>query len=255
MLDSDGFSENRQYNKYLCVIWILLVGVGLTLGWLSWGSVALNNETKDDPKGARHIFVNAQEKVEDRLANWQPRQIMNEIRRVVLLDVIKAVVSRYPTRIPPQKGERLAELLVEEGDRVGIDPLFLAAVIRIESAFSTEAISHVGARGLMQVMPATGEEVAAKIGIPWEGPDQLYDLEVNVRLGVYYLDWLLNRYRGSYVFALTAYNRGPTNLGIILRRDGVLKPQFKEYYQKIQSTYEAYIRHLARHRLVVLKTT
>jgi len=84
----------------------------------------------------------------------------------------------------------------------------LMAIARRESAFYTHAQSPVGARGLMQLMPATGREVAASLGERHGGSD-LFDVEHNVLLGSAYYRQLLDRFGGNRVYALTAYNAGP----------------------------------------------
>lgn len=178
------------------------------------------------------------------MADWQPNQVLFEVEQKALFQRIDRILSRYPRFIGPRDRMRLARMLVLEGQRTGIDPVFLAALIRVESAFYPEAVSRKGARGLMQVMPATGEEVARKLGIEWAGAHQLHDLELNVRLGVFYLDWLLDYYAGNYKFALTAYNRGPGNVRHIVRRHGSLRREFTGYFRRIQSFYRGYLRNL-----------
>ena len=84
----------------------------------------------------------------------------------------------------------------------------LMAIARRESAFFPEARSSVGARGLMQIMPATGAQVARQIGQRHRTTD-LYEIEHNVRLGSAYYRQLLDRYGGNRIFALAAYNAGP----------------------------------------------
>jgi soluble lytic murein transglycosylase len=84
----------------------------------------------------------------------------------------------------------------------------LMAIARRESAFFPEVRSPVGARGLMQVMPATGRQVASSLGVPHRSAD-LYEVEHNVLLGSAYYRQLLDRYDGNRVFALAAYNAGP----------------------------------------------
>lgn len=84
----------------------------------------------------------------------------------------------------------------------------LMAIARRESAFYPAARSPVGARGLMQIMPATGKQVASSIGEPHSNAD-LYEVEHNVLLGSTYYRQLLDRFDGNRVFALTAYNAGP----------------------------------------------
>lgn len=84
----------------------------------------------------------------------------------------------------------------------------LMAIARRESAFFPEARSPVGARGLMQIMPATGRQVASSLGRP-HTRSELYQVEHNVLLGSAYYRQLLDRFSGNRVFALTAYNAGP----------------------------------------------
>lgn len=90
-----------------------------------------------------------------------------------------------------------------------LDPNWVAAVIYSESRFNPKATSRAGARGLMQIMPATGRGIATKLG---EGSgfttDSLYDPDTNIRFGTYYLRTLLNTYSGSKELALMAYNGG-----------------------------------------------
>ena len=84
----------------------------------------------------------------------------------------------------------------------------LMAIARRESAFFPEARSPVGARGLMQIMPATGKQVASELGQPHSNAD-LYTVEHNVLLGSAYYRQLLDRFDNNRVYALAAYNAGP----------------------------------------------
>lgn len=84
----------------------------------------------------------------------------------------------------------------------------LMAIARRESAFYPQARSPVGARGLMQIMPATGKEVASSLGRGHSNTD-LYQVDHNVLLGSAYYRQLLDRFGGNRIFALTAYNAGP----------------------------------------------
>ena len=84
----------------------------------------------------------------------------------------------------------------------------LMAIARRESAFFPEAHSPVGARGLMQIMPATGKQVASSLGRPHTRAE-LYEVEHNILLGSAYYRQLLDRFEGNRVYALAAYNAGP----------------------------------------------
>lgn len=83
------------------------------------------------------------------------------------------------------------------------------AIIRQESNFSTNAVSRVGAKGLMQLMPATAKGVAGKLGVGFQEASLTAEPRYNVRLGSSYLSELVDRFGGSYVMAIAGYNAGP----------------------------------------------
>lgn len=87
-------------------------------------------------------------------------------------------------------------------------PAFIFAIARQESAMSEQAKSSAGARGLMQLMPATAKQTARKKGIKHRTED-LYRAEHNIQLGSQYLDELLNKFNGNRILAAAAYNAGP----------------------------------------------
>ena len=94
------------------------------------------------------------------------------------------------------------------------------AITRQESQFDREAMSPVGARGLMQLMTATAREQAGKLGMPWQ-PDRLTeDTGYNVMLGSAFFDRMLTYYGGSYVLAVASYNAGPGNVNRFIRANG-----------------------------------
>lgn len=111
--------------------------------------------------------------------------------------------------------------------RHGVDPRLVAAVIGAESAYDVRALSHKGARGLMQLMPAT----ARRFGVT---DDRIHDPEANVEAGTRYLAWLLERFDGDLALALAGYNAGE---GTVDRYGGV--PPYREtrgYVQRIFGT-------------------
>jgi len=83
------------------------------------------------------------------------------------------------------------------------------AIIRQESVFDVQARSPVGARGLMQLMPATAKEVAGKLGIPHSASWLTTNPSHNITLGSAYLSRMIERYDGAYPMAIAAYNAGP----------------------------------------------
>jgi len=98
--------------------------------------------------------------------------------------------------------------VVAQAREIGLDPAYIYGLIRQESRFIMDARSHVGASGLMQIMPATARWTAKKIGLDYK-PDMITDRAVNLRLGTAYLKLVLDDFGGSQALAAAAYNAGP----------------------------------------------
>jgi soluble lytic murein transglycosylase len=94
------------------------------------------------------------------------------------------------------------------------------AITRQESQFDREAISHAGARGLMQLMPGTARETSGKISMSYSLSGLTQDTDYNIRLGSTYIQSMLRYYGGSYPLAVAAYNAGPGNVNKWLRANG-----------------------------------
>jgi soluble lytic murein transglycosylase len=101
-----------------------------------------------------------------------------------------------------------APLIEKYGPPAGNPDLFLYAIMRKESGFSPHDVSYADARGLLQMIPPTSARVAETAGVPFF-PDELYDPEVNVRLGAIYIGSLFKKFGGQVPVAAGAYNAGP----------------------------------------------
>ncbi|NLB74081.1 MAG: lytic transglycosylase domain-containing protein [Firmicutes bacterium] len=131
-----------------------------------------------------------------------------------------------------------------------VDPFLVTAVIRVESRFHPQALSAKGARGLMQVMPDTGNWIAGELGIGKFDPEMLYDPMTNLNVGTWYLAFLLREYRGDPVTALAAYNAGRGNVSkwIEERRwsggegdiNSIPFPETREYVKNVLHLYRKY---------------
>jgi soluble lytic murein transglycosylase-like protein len=95
----------------------------------------------------------------------------------------------------------------------GLNPYLILSIIRQESAFNPAAISSSGARGLMQLMPTTAQELLSKLKLPQEAVSRLHDPQLSMTLGTHYFAGLMQRYQGNVVLALAGYNAGPTRAG------------------------------------------
>lgn len=144
------------------------------------------------------------------------------------------------------------------------DPLapVLLALMRQESNFEVKAVSHAGARGVMQVMPGTAQQVATKMNIAYEPARLTSDPRYNIRLGRNYLEEMLDRYQGYLPLVLAAYNAGPHRARDWIERfgdprdpdinavDWVEQISFKEtrnYVQRVSEAVIVYRRKLQRH--------
>ena len=125
--------------------------------------------------------------------------------RVVNTSLLTQHVSDFSQRfIAPFEGQVAAK-----ARQIDLDPAWVYGLIRQESRFITDARSHVGASGLMQLMPATARHVARKIGMKDFKPSQVNDFETNTILGTHYLNMVLNDLSGSELLATAGYNAGP----------------------------------------------
>jgi soluble lytic murein transglycosylase-like protein len=122
--------------------------------------------------------------------------------------------SGIPADIPTSGDPKLDRIIYEAGQKEGIDPRFIHAVIWQESKYKVDARSHAGAQGLMQLMPATAKRF---------GCNDLNDPVENIKAGTKYLSWLLKRFAGNVELALAGYNAGE---GSVDKYDGI--PPFNE---------------------------
>ena len=145
---------------------------------------------------------------------------------------IKEVISGHYTGLDEKNAVRIPELILDESKKYGYDPLFLTALIITESSFYNWAKSNRGARGLMQLIPATAISLASETHLKWRGIRTLFDPEKNIALGAYYLNKLVSRF-GNLTLALEAYNHGPSRLSKYLRKGY----QPKRYSKKVLKNY------------------
>jgi soluble lytic murein transglycosylase len=123
-----------------------------------------------------------------------------------------------------------------------IDPALLAAVIYRESKFDADARSRSGAIGLMQLLPDTAEGIALHTGGERFVVSDLYDPEINVRYGAFYLRRLFRKY-GDERLALAAYNAGQRNVDEWLAREGgIAFAETREYVREVMELRAIYAR-------------
>jgi Transglycosylase SLT domain len=134
--------------------------------------------------------------------------------------------ATIPSDIPTSGDPDLDWIIFRAGEREAVDPRFIHAVIWQESKYDNSAVSRAGARGLMQLMPATARRFGCK---------NANDATANVDAGAKYLGWLLKRFAGNVELALAGYNAGE---GAVDKYKGVPPyNQTRNYVHKIASRY------------------
>ena len=174
-----------------------------------------------------------------------------------ILVLLLVLVTVFWVRVwQPGKNRIIYPLLYREellaaSEEFGVDPCMLAALVQVESSYQADAVSHVGAIGLMQIMPETGEWLSSKIELENEfSTEMLCDPGVNLRLGCWYLSYLYDRYDGQWQEALTAYIAGQGQVDKWLKDpaisadgkhlDVIPGQDVKEYAAKVMRFHEHY---------------
>lgn len=139
------------------------------------------------------------------------------------------------------------DLILKYSSEIGSDPAIIASMIHAESKFNKDAVSNKEAYGLMQITYDTFEFVKQKLNIEKLDFSQITSENVNIFVGTYYYEYLLNRFDGNIENALCAYNAGPTNVDNWLSdpqysKDGanldvIPFPETRNYVKKINRVY------------------
>ena len=134
-------------------------------------------------------------------------------------------------------------LVNNEARAYGFDPLLFLALMRQESRFDPRALSYAGARGLAQVMPGTGEWIATRVDLADYRHDLLYRPQTSIRLGAWYLGWLLQDNGNDWIAALIGYNAGPGNLQRMTGGNPI--SDYDLFYETISiAQTKAYVEHI-----------
>lgn len=177
------------------------------------------------------------------------RRLFVLIFLVIVLYIMIIQIPNLLKAIYPIKYENIINKYAEV---YGLDPYLIAAVIKVESGYDRFARSGKGALGLMQIKLSTGKWIGEKIEYKDLDEEMLYDPELNIKMGCWYLDYLLGYYNGDIRLALAAYNGGQGNVNKWLKDDkysddGITLKEipFDEtrfYVEKISKAYNIYNR-------------
>jgi len=120
------------------------------------------------------------------------------------------------------------------------DPFLVASIAMQESGFNLKANSPVGAMGVMQIMPPTGRSIANRVEYPNFTTDKLYDPEVSIQFGTWYIHVLKEKYGGNVTAALAAYNAGSGNADKWIRMGLLNNPNDNSYARRVQDYMGVY---------------
>ena len=180
------------------------------------------------------------------------KKIVRAVIAALVMLAALCVLAYYLNRVAEKRTYRLLypDIVMEMSAEYQVDPYLVAAVIHCESSNNKEAVSPVGAMGLMQIMPDTGGWIAEKLEMEGFDQQQLFEPEINIRFGCWYLDYLSKKFNGNRTSVLAAYNGGPGNVEKWLAddrysADGQLTdipfPETERYIEKVQRAYEKYL--------------
>jgi soluble lytic murein transglycosylase len=170
---------------------------------------------------------------------------------VIILMVLSVAVLRTP-----QVGRLLypysyRNVIEENAREFGVDPLLVAAVIRVESKYDARAVSPKGALGLMQLMPATAEWIAPQAGYSFLSEEMILQPEVNIRLGTWYLANLSKEFNGDLDKVIASYNGGRGQVARWLKegtwsghyedRNDIPFPETRNFLFKVRNAYQRYM--------------
>lgn len=131
---------------------------------------------------------------------------------------------------------RLASIIHRESTEQGYDPLFVVALIQVESGCQRSVRGPGGGVGLTQIQPSTARQVARDASLPWHGPEALTRPAVNVELGIEYLAQLEDQFNDPLI-AMAAYNMGPGRVSRMSRQ----RARGASYVRRVLARYEKLI--------------
>jgi soluble lytic murein transglycosylase len=198
------------------------------------GKIFAMSAAKPDPAPALLADPSRIEHARELLGKFYERSVVKSGEKVAEVDkFVRHWTDRALRKAYKKYAKVIADTVMKEAERHGFDPVFLMAVIENESSFNLHAIGPVGEIGLMQITPATGEWIARKYGIKWEGKHSLHDPRTNIRIGAAYLAYLREEFDSHSQLYLAAYNMGSLNVNRALEKS--IWP--KDYPQRVMKRY------------------
>ena len=177
----------------------------------------------------------------------------NKIRRIVTLIIVSFILisigiiflaAKYPLAY--------RNIVVKYSEEYEVDPFLIASIINVESRYDKLALSSKEAKGLMQISPQTGQWASEVLKIQDYKEDDLFQPDLNIRIGTWYIDRLFKEFDGNLEFVLAAYNAGSGNVNkwiadkeYCVDGNNLEKIPFKEtedYLVRVKKNYKVYSR-------------
>ena len=176
------------------------------------------------------------------------------VKAALILFVIAVLLMYIIYEMPFMKRRayplRYSDYIIKYSGKYHVDPYLVMSVIWVESKYNCDATSQKQARGLMQITPETGEWIAGKMGIKDYKDELLYDPNINIQIGCWYLNNLHKQFNGDIKLVLAAYNGGMGNVRKWLKDDKYSKDgknldyipfkETREYVEKVLDAYKEY---------------
>jgi hypothetical protein len=202
--------------KYFGLIstWVVAIALSLTL------------------RGAGKLQADPTDDFSFTLSHAQETEVYRLMPESRVTQIFKDRLDLFPqSQIP-----RLSRHLIALCKRYRFDPAFVLSLVQVESGFHIRIKSPMGAVGLMQLMPGTGQKMVEDLGLHYPNVGRaLLDPFVNLTLGVAYLAWLRDHYRGLPPYYLVAaYNVGPARMDELLSRKSFKPVNTKKYFEAIR---------------------
>ena len=179
---------------------------------------------------------------------WKIKRLFKKIFSTILIVLLLVGATMVYMKITYPLG--YLDLIKKYSKEYNVDPYLVAAIINVESRYDKEAISSKKARGLMQISPTTGEWAAQELAIEDFTLEKLFEPEINIIIGTWYLKVLSEEFDNNLQLILAAYNGGSGNVSKWLgnkdySKDGLVlsKIPFKEteeYIKKVERNLKIY---------------
>lgn len=172
------------------------------------------------------------------------------INVLALLIIIVGLIANYKSILKIFYPAKYSDYIVKYSNEYNLDPYFVTAVIKAESNFNVNAKSNKNAYGLMQITPDTAMWVASKMKMKNFTEQSLYNPDINIRMGCWYLNDLKTEFDGNLELVLAAYNGGRGNVEKWLKSSGhsedgknlkyIPFPETDKYIKKVKVNYNIY---------------